>query len=87
MRAFGHDLNHVARDFDIAGPAKPYDGLEHVSFGFVFTSDHGDFLGDHGLYWKSVVTFDEAMHVPLIISYPRMIPKGKRCKAFQKDTK
>ncbi|MFX0099701.1 MAG: sulfatase [Candidatus Hodarchaeota archaeon] len=48
----------------------------------VFTSDHGDFLGDHGLYWKSVVTFDEAMHVPLIISYPRMIPKGRRCKAF-----
>ncbi|MHA1372544.1 MAG: sulfatase family protein [Promethearchaeota archaeon] len=45
----------------------------------IFTSDHGDFLGDHGLFWKSLVSFEEAMHVPLIVSYPKLIPKNKRC--------
>ncbi|MHA1683020.1 MAG: sulfatase family protein [Promethearchaeota archaeon] len=42
----------------------------------VFTADHGDFLGDHGLFWKSIVSFEEAMNVPLIVSYPALLPRG-----------
>lgn len=38
----------------------------------VFTSDHGDQLGDHWLYGKHGY-FDQAFHVPLIIRVPRSI--------------
>ena len=42
----------------------------------VFSSDHGDNLGDHGLPFKSNF-YEGALMVPLIISGPG-IPKGKR---------
>jgi arylsulfatase A-like enzyme len=48
----------------------------------VFTSDHGDYLGDHGMVHKGLVSFEEAMHVPMIISYPNGIPKGHQTKAL-----
>lgn len=36
------------------------------------TSDHGDYVGSHGLYQKASPIYDEAYHVPLLISYPGM---------------
>lgn len=42
----------------------------------VFSSDHGDHLGDHGLPFKSTF-YESALMVPLIIRYPGM-PMGKR---------
>jgi choline-sulfatase len=42
----------------------------------VFTSDHGDLLGAHGdLHQKWYMAYDEAIHVPLIISNPVMFPE------------
>jgi arylsulfatase A-like enzyme len=42
----------------------------------VFTSDHGDLLGAHGdLHQKWYMAYDEAVHVPLIISNPRLFPE------------
>jgi choline-sulfatase len=35
----------------------------------VFTSDHGEMLGDHGIYTKSVA-YEGAIHVPLIVAGP-----------------
>ena len=40
-------------------------------------SDHGEVLGDHGIYLKGPYFYEEAVHVPLIISGPG-IRKGKR---------
>lgn len=34
----------------------------------VFTSDHGEFLGNHGLLWKGPYLLDDLMRVPLIIA-------------------
>jgi len=37
----------------------------------IFTSDHGDMAGEHGMFWKSTGSFyDGVARVPLIISVP-----------------
>jgi arylsulfatase A-like enzyme len=37
----------------------------------VFTADHGDMMGGHGMVWKSTSSFyEEVVRVPLIIRYP-----------------
>lgn len=46
----------------------------------VFSSDHGDTLGDHGLPFKQTF-YEGALKVPLIISGPD-ISQGKRCTSF-----
>lgn len=44
----------------------------------VFTSDHGDLMGDHGLWMKGPFHFDELVAVPLIINWPGRLPESKR---------
>lgn len=42
--------------------------LEHTMV--VFTSDHGEMLGDHGMFLKGCRFYEGLVKVPLIISYP-----------------
>jgi arylsulfatase A-like enzyme len=44
---------------------------------FIFTADHGENLGEHGWQGHSQRIHDEAVHIPLIFSGPK-IPSGKR---------
>jgi arylsulfatase A-like enzyme len=44
----------------------------------IFTSDHGDMLGDHGLLGKGGYFFDPATRVPLIMRLPGVVPQGTR---------
>jgi arylsulfatase A-like enzyme len=44
-------------------------GLEEDTI-FVFTSDHGDMLGSHGL-WKKQWPYDESACVPFLLKFPR----------------
>jgi arylsulfatase A-like enzyme len=39
----------------------------------VFTSDHGDHLGSHGI-WGKDAPFEESISIPLIIRYPKKVP-------------
>ena len=39
----------------------------------VFTSDHGEMLGDHGIYLKGPYFYDPAIRVPLIVSCPGVV--------------
>lgn len=36
----------------------------------IFTSDHGDFLCDHGLLYKAIVGSDSLLHIPFILRVP-----------------
>ena len=42
-----------------------------------YTSDHGDQLGERGLWWKQTF-YDESAKVPLIVSWPGALPMGER---------
>ena len=44
----------------------------------IFVSDHGDSLGDHGLFVKGVHLYDEAIRVPLLLRWPGIIPANRR---------
>jgi len=41
----------------------------------VFTSDHGEMLGSHGMIEKNVF-YEESVHVPLLMRFPGVIPEG-----------
>lgn len=47
----------------------------------VYTSDHGEMHGDHGLYQKFCL-FDPAVKVPLFISQAGRLPAGRVCDAL-----
>ncbi|UCD51615.1 MAG: sulfatase-like hydrolase/transferase, partial [Phycisphaerales bacterium] len=57
-----------------------YRGLEELGLTdntiVVYTSDHGEMDGDHGLYQKFCL-FEPAVQVPLMVSFPRRLPQGK----------
>jgi len=42
----------------------------------IFMSDHGEMLGDHGIYFKGPHFYDEAIRVPLVISCPERFQSG-----------
>jgi uncharacterized sulfatase len=48
-----------------------------------FTSDHGDFFGQHGLIAKAIHHYEDVLRVPLVVSMPGTIPAGVRSKALQ----
>jgi arylsulfatase A-like enzyme len=43
----------------------------------IFTPDHGELLGDHGIYLKGPFFFEPTTHVPLIVSQPGAIEPGR----------
>ena len=43
----------------------------------VYTSDHGEMLGEHGLWWKSSF-YEPSVRVPLIAAWPGRIEGGSR---------
>ena len=42
----------------------------------IFMSDHGEMLGDHGIYLKGPHFYEEAVRVPLIFSWPGQFKTG-----------
>jgi arylsulfatase A-like enzyme len=48
-----------------------------------FTTDHGDFWGQHGLTAKAIHHYEDLLKVPLVASLPGTIPEGKQSDALQ----
>ena len=50
----------------------------------VLNSDHGETLYDHECYFDHHGIYDQTLHVPLIIRYPRSVPLGKRLGGYNR---
>lgn len=61
-------------DFQIGRVLKRVPPMVLANTVIVFTSDHGEYGGAHGLHAKGGAIYDEALNVPLYISYPGMRP-------------
>jgi len=48
----------------------------------IFSSDHGEMLGDHGIYLKGPYFYDCGVRVPLIMSCPGLFVGGRRSSAL-----
>ncbi|WP_113671353.1 sulfatase [Vallitalea guaymasensis] len=49
----------------------------------LFTTDHGHFIGHHGLSAKGPFLYEDMIKVPYIVRYPRKIPANKSNDALQ----
>ena len=49
----------------------------------VFTTDHGHFLGQHGLIAKGAFHYEDLLRTPMLARYPGQIPAGTVCDALQ----
>lgn len=52
-------------------------GLEENTL-IVYSSDHGEQVGEHGLWWKQTF-YEDSVKVPAILSWPGRLPEGARC--------
>lgn len=48
----------------------------------LFTTDHGELLGDHGLWMKGPFHYEQLVCVPTILRYPSVVPDGQRSQAL-----
>ena len=51
----------------------------------VFLSDHGEYVGDHGLLYKGSLLFDGLMRIPFMVSWPGRLSDGRRVKAMVQE--
>lgn len=49
----------------------------------VFTTDHGHFLGQHGLTAKGAFHYDDLLRLPFIVRYPGQVPAGRTDASLQ----
>ncbi len=49
---------------------------------FVFTSDHGYWYGEHGLSVERRLAYEEAIRIPLLIRYPKLVKAGTTLDEF-----
>jgi len=47
----------------------------------LYTADHGELAGEHGLWYKNSF-YEAAVRIPLICSFPKMIPEGVKVSAL-----
>jgi len=56
-------------------------GLENNTL-VLYSTDHGDFCGGHGLIDKHFCMYDDIAKVPLILRWPGQAPGGETCDAY-----
>jgi len=51
----------------------------------VLNADHGETLYDHECWFDHHGTYDNVLHIPLIVRYPAKVPAGQRLKGFNRQ--
>lgn len=49
----------------------------------VFTTDHGHFLGQHGLTTKGPFHYEDMLRLPMLVRFPGRVPRGRRSSGLQ----
>jgi uncharacterized sulfatase len=49
----------------------------------LFTTDHGHFLGQHGLIAKGAFHYEDMLRIPMLVRYPGRVPAGVRSDTLQ----
>jgi len=76
---FGYHVSiaYADREFGRVLDALDKKGLTENTL-VIFTSDHGDMLGDHQLLIKGAFFYDPVTRVPLILRWPKGLQSGRR---------
>jgi len=48
----------------------------------VYTTDHGDLCGNHGMMDKHYMMYDDVVRVPMVMRWPGKLPAGEVCDEF-----
>ncbi|GGE26031.1 sulfatase [Pullulanibacillus camelliae] len=48
----------------------------------IFTSDHGDYAGNHGLWLKGPIHYEDVIRVPFVVSWPETLPKDVKSESL-----
>mgnify|MGYP000728933420 FL=1 len=48
----------------------------------IFLADHGELMGDHGMYCKGPFHYEGLLHVPMAMSWPGHFAESKKTKAL-----
>ncbi len=79
----GRELYYGLTEWIDVEIGKVLSALEESSFAdntiVIYASDHGENMGEHGLWWKNCL-FEHSARIPLIISWPKRWPGGQRRK-------
>jgi len=75
-----YDAEIFVSDEHVGRILKALDESEHARTTLiVFTSDHGESLGEHDYYFDhGFDLFNPSLRIPLILSFPGMLPAGER---------
>ena len=61
-------------------------GLEELGLAentlVIYTTDHGELLGDHGLWMKGPFHYEELVRIPMLVRWPAGIPGGRRARGL-----
>ncbi len=69
-------VTHFDRQLGVVMDALRRAGLDKDTV-VIYTSDHGEMAGEHGMWWKSNF-YEGAVSVPLIVSCPERFEPGRR---------
>ncbi|MEX0777301.1 MAG: sulfatase-like hydrolase/transferase [Phycisphaeraceae bacterium] len=49
----------------------------------IYSTDHGDFLGQHGLHMKGAFHYEDLIRIPMLVRWPGQVPAGRSSTAMQ----
>ena len=77
LAAYYGEITHVDRQIGRLLDALRKEGFLKNTL-IIFTSDHGEYLGNNWAFYKGSGLYDSLIRVPLILSWPEKLPGGRK---------